>query len=258
MTDPPFEGRAIPATGFEDDDGSAPASLIAALTEFSAGEGSVWAVLRALASGRVLVPVVALLEEAATGVDGHTMDKQSSMATVTMESRDGRRTMLAFTSVAALVAWRPDARPVPVTGISAAQSALADGAEALLIDSAGPIPFAIAGAELLALAEARLAKGGSADDRAVRVAIAAIVQSEPGLLDVRRFPDPAGVPRHQRPELLLVVDPKLSSEAYRSLVERVTSRLRLDATLADRFPEGLRLRVVAPGAEMGDTPSLIR
>jgi hypothetical protein len=79
---------------------------------------------------RVFVPVVAILGERAT--DGS--DKSADMAAVFMTGADGRKALLTFSSVAALEAWNPVARPVPVWGREAALAALDEGASALLLD----------------------------------------------------------------------------------------------------------------------------
>jgi hypothetical protein len=79
---------------------------------------------------RVFVPIVAVMGERAT--DGS--DKSADMAAVFMTGADGRNALLTFSSVAALEAWNPMARPVPVWGREAAQAALDEGATALLLD----------------------------------------------------------------------------------------------------------------------------
>lgn len=76
----------------------------------------------------------------------------TTMASVSTIGRDGRRGLLAFTSLDSLRAWNPDARPVPVSTRSAAESALADGADALVVDLAGPVLFSVDAAGLRALA----------------------------------------------------------------------------------------------------------
>ena len=63
----------------------------------------------------------------------------------------GGRTRDWFTGTAALAAWDPEARPVPVAAPLAARSALQDGAAALLIDLAGPIRFVVEGDDLQGL-----------------------------------------------------------------------------------------------------------
>ena len=91
----------------------------------------------ALAGARLLVPVVAVLDEAEVGADGLRRDKDSHMATVSLLNPDGRRGLLAFTSTATLAAWQSDARPVAATSQRVAQAALQEGADAVLLDVAG-------------------------------------------------------------------------------------------------------------------------
>lgn len=60
------------------------------------------------------------------------------MAVVSMVTADGRRGLLAFSGLDAMQAWDRSARPVPVAGVDAANAAIDDGCEALVIDVAGP------------------------------------------------------------------------------------------------------------------------
>jgi hypothetical protein len=62
--------------------------------------------------------------------------------------------MPAFTCLDALVRWQPAARPVPVEASRVWQSA-ATGSTAVVLDIAGPVPVAIDGARLAALADGR-------------------------------------------------------------------------------------------------------
>ena len=135
------------------DRGHADPRVAAALGAFAAGHGSEHAALAALAGARLLVPVVALLAEAGPG-RGLRREKASEMAVPTLLGSDGRRAVLAFTCLPALTGWRPDARPVPVTGPRVWQAG-AEEASAVVIDVAGPVPFAVDGARLAALAEGR-------------------------------------------------------------------------------------------------------
>jgi hypothetical protein len=142
------------------DRGDADPRVAAALGAFAAGHGSEHAALAALAGARLLVPVVAMLAEAAPADDaagpgrGLRREKASEMAVPTLLGSDGRRAVLAFTCLPALAGWRPDARPVPVTGPRVWQAG-AEEASAVVIDVAGPVPFAVDGARLAALAEGR-------------------------------------------------------------------------------------------------------
>jgi len=131
--------------------GAADPAVTAALAAYDRGTGRSADVVAALAAGRLLVPVVAVLDDAG-GSGGIRTDKASHMATVTTTGRDGRRGLLAFTGVESMQRWDPQARPVPVPTRVAAEAALAEGADAVVVDLAGPVVFAIEAADLRALA----------------------------------------------------------------------------------------------------------
>lgn len=147
-----FDGSRIPDPGFAGDDGAADAALTAALTAYDAGEGDRAGVLGALGSARLLVPVVAVLGEMEVDEHGLAHDKSSDMATVLMTRPDGRRGLLAFTSTASLAGWNAEARPVPAAASTAAQAAIQEGADALVLDVSGPVRFALDGEDLRAVA----------------------------------------------------------------------------------------------------------
>jgi hypothetical protein len=137
----------MPATAYggavPDDTGAADPGLTAALTAYAADPAREPEVLAALAEARLLVPVVAELGETDPGPDGLVHDKSSDMAAVLMRGPDGRLALLAFTGLDAMQRWDPDARPVPVPARTAALAAMQDGAEALLIDLAGPVRYLV-------------------------------------------------------------------------------------------------------------------
>lgn len=146
--------REILDLGFSDDDGSADAEVAAALAAYDADPAvGHHAALAALQETRLLVPVVAVLGEVEHDEQGLAHDKTSDMAAVLITGRDGRTALLSFTSTAAMRAWNPEARPVAVTARQAARAALQDDADALLVDVAGPVLFAVDGADLRDLAE---------------------------------------------------------------------------------------------------------
>ena len=115
--------RSLAEPAFPGDDGLIDPRLADAL-------GDDAKVFAAYGEVRVFVPIVAILGERAT--DGS--DKSADMAAVFMTGADGHKALLTFSSVAALEAWNPVARPVPVWGREAAQAALEEGASALLLD----------------------------------------------------------------------------------------------------------------------------
>jgi hypothetical protein len=146
--------RSIPDPGFAGDDGSAAAALVQALQEYDADPDARHEVtLAVLQHQRLLVPVVAVLGEVDHDEQGRAHEKTSDMATVLMRGRDGRTALLAFSSTASLHRWDPSARPVPVTAARAAEAALQDGAAAILLDVAGPVPFVVETDDLRELAD---------------------------------------------------------------------------------------------------------
>lgn len=156
-----FEGTRIPDPGFPGDTGDAAPAVTAALASYAADRGRYAETLAVLMDSRVLVPVVAIVGEVEHDAAGLAHDKSSDMATVLMTGRDGRCALLAFTGSTQLEAWNPEARPVPVGCTLAARSAIQDGADALVVDIAGPVPFVVEGEELTRIAAGwRLARVG--------------------------------------------------------------------------------------------------
>lgn len=146
--------RAIPDPGFPGDDGQATSAVTAALTSYAADpDGLHHQTLATLQDARLLVPVLAVLGEVEYDDSGLGHDKTSDMAAVLMRGRDGRLALLAFTGIEPLQRWDPEARPVPVTARQAAEAAVADHAEALVLDVAGPVLLVVQGQDLHSLAE---------------------------------------------------------------------------------------------------------
>ena len=160
--------RSIPDPGFAGDDGGADPVVAAALAAYDRAEqadesSAHLEALAVLQDSRVLVPVVAILDEMEHGVPGEgagsglPREKSSDMAAVLMTGRDGRTALLAFTSTVSLDRWAQsyaggEARPVPVPARQAASAALQDQAAALLLDVAGPVLLVIEGENLESLA----------------------------------------------------------------------------------------------------------
>jgi hypothetical protein len=146
--------RILAASPFPGDDGQASARTRARLAEVvgSANPAAYLSAIVALCEDRVLVPVVATATRVGTTVGGLTSDKEAEMSVVMLQAADGRRAMLAFTGLDSLQSWESGARPVPITIDRAAQTALAEGVAAILIDVAGPYPLALDGEVLNQLA----------------------------------------------------------------------------------------------------------
>src|SRR5580700_4563383 len=127
---------------FRSDRGEADQTVAAALAAFAAGTGSEQAALTALASSRLLVPIVAV---ASGERDENGAEKSSEMAAPAIVGADGRRALPAFTSMDSLRRWKADARPVPVPALGVWQSAAGES-QAVIIDIAGPAQLAVVAA----------------------------------------------------------------------------------------------------------------
>ncbi|HNA98566.1 MAG TPA: SseB family protein [Marmoricola sp.] len=144
--------RDLMPAPFPDDDGGRSAALVTAFTAYSESPSTGFAPLIAmLQDARVLVPVVAVLGEVEYDENGMAHDKTSDMAAVSITGADGRNALLAFTCTETMNEWDPKARPVPVTFRQAAQAALHDGAEAVVVDLAS-VMVAVEGDVLMNLA----------------------------------------------------------------------------------------------------------
>ena len=153
--------RRLPDPGFAGDDGAADPQVSVALEDYATTRQPAPA-LAALCRARLLVPVVALPGEVEPGADGLVRDKTADVAAVLMQGRDGRRALLAFTSLDTMRAWNEEARPVPVSTADAARAATGEGAAALLIDVAGPVRFVVETADLAELAAGHVIRRTSA------------------------------------------------------------------------------------------------
>ncbi len=91
--------------------------------------GDVAAVRATVLEVRVLVPIIATGEDS-TGAE---------MAVPRLVNDEGRHALPIFSSYDTLRAWRPEARPVPMTGQQAVAAAIAEGYDGVVLDVAGPI-----------------------------------------------------------------------------------------------------------------------
>ncbi len=162
-----FSGARIPDQPFAADDGGTPPAVGAALETWR-GDGDLRPVVEALLPTRLLVGLVAVLDS----TDAAGSEKDSHMAAAMLVRPDGRKALVAFTSVAGLTAWQAEARPLPVRAVDAARAAIEDDADALLIDG----DCALTGPFLWALAEGRVPRPPAEDDD-VRAAVGEVVDA---------------------------------------------------------------------------------
>lgn len=212
---PRFHGAQIPEQNFSHDDGSAPQALVDAVRS-----RDVPGVVSALQGGRLLVALVAQLDSATA----EGMEKDSHMAAAMWQRPDGRVALMAFTSVEAMAAWDPHARPLPVPAAQVAQAALEDGADALLVDRT----VALAGPALWAVAEGRLLVPPSqdADVRAVVSAACAEILGDAGL------PQEVALVSGADSSLTVLVAPQAAG--HRASLDELAARLAAEPLLRAR------------------------
>jgi hypothetical protein len=149
----PWSGRELNSTGFDGDLGEADPDLLVALDD-SRDET---ALMRAVARARLLVPIVAVPAAVAhSGDSGEpAAGKATDMAVVTLTSSDGQRGFPVFSSLARLRVWDATARPSPVTSSRAAQGAVAQRCDVMLLDCGSPRERVLRPSMVWALAQQR-------------------------------------------------------------------------------------------------------
>jgi len=221
---------------FRRDNGAADPRVAQALAAYLQGQGSEQAALTALSVTRLLVPVVAVLADGADGADAPQGDKNSEMVLPKLIGHDGRPAVIAFTCLDSLARWRPDARPVPTEADRVWRAAVADEC-AVVIDVAGPVPIAVEGARLAALAGGQSVPPAHADPD-VRAEVEAVLVGEPEIIG---FALAAG----SADETDLAITLSLATADWQPVVERAANGIA--ARLADRLRRGIELSV-APAA----------
>lgn len=235
---------------FRDDDGSAEPLTAAALAAFGAGAGSEYAALTSLARSRLLVPVVASAgedaEEGATreGGAGARGESRSDMALPTLVGRDGRRAVPVFTCLDALTRWRPGARPLPTAADRVWRAAVADSC-AVVVDIAGPVPLAVDGARLAALASGQPVPLPHQDPD-VLAAVRAAAAGRAALTRLSLAPGRTGTDLEIRVTLAAGCAPAAASETLSQLGAAVMARL------GERLRRGIAVAVTTAQAGPGE------
>jgi hypothetical protein len=229
----PFGGRQLSGTGFDDDTGEADSRLTAAL---SSPEDEV-ALMSAVAAARLLVPIVA--EPVSVDDTGaHAVEKQTDMAAVTLVAPDGTRALPVFSSMAAITAWDPQARPVPVTAARAAQAAVSERCDVIVVDLAGPVTVALRPSMVWALAQHRDWQPAHEDDT-VAAAVATALRDQP---DVLAHALSGGAPGEGVLRVALTLRPGLDAETVQSIATAVGERLATDGEIRARI-DGLAFSI---------------
>jgi len=257
----PWAGRYLSGTGYDDDQGGADPELAEALAEAHdrpSAEADA-RLARAAAAARWLVPVVAVRGDGDERGESHTSEVHSSdsypsdsypsdsypsaqhpgdtrtdMAILTLVAPDGRRALPLFSSVDALAAWDPSARPVPVSAARAAQAALADGCQVAVVDLGSGHSIEIRRSMLWALAQ-DLEWTPPHFDALVAQAVSEAVANEPDVVTHQLEegePLGCGVLR-----VVLGIRAGLSEERVEALATRIGEELSADEDFRARVEE---------------------
>lgn len=241
----PWAHRSLSPTGFEDDSGQGDravreAALAVAAYPSSSGEREL---LAKVAATRWLVPIVASGVDTEV-VDGKRTDGHAEMAFVALTSPDGQRALPVFSGLDTLAAWDPAARPVPVTADRAAQSAVGEGCDTMLLDLGSPHAVALRPSMVWALAMAREWLPAH-EDPTVQRGVTEAVALEPDVESVDLSdgqPAASGVLR-----IALALRPGLSGDDVSALATRIGERIASDGELRARI-DGVAFSIRAAAA----------
>lgn len=241
-------GRELPPSSpFAADDGSADPDVAQALDALDTGRGSVADVVAALAGTRVLVPVLAELEVADVvehAGHAHVVDKEASAGIVALRTADGRTALPVFTSVAAMAAWRSDARPVPTDVTRAALSAVNEGWEVMVVDAGGPVTVLLPRTAVWALAQQQDWRPAALDGRVDADVTAAVRGALAGVAGVVSADTEPG--RRAEVAVVLALVPGLDRTRLDAVLALVNAALAADQVVAERV-DSLELRLRAAG-----------
>jgi hypothetical protein len=226
----PWPGRELTATGFDGDHGAADGDLASALDDLRDEQALMHAVSRA----RLLVPVLALPVQAGQLAAGTSAE----MAVVTLTAPDGQRAFPVFSSLATLSAWDATARPSPVTSARAAQGAVSEGCDVLLLDCGSAREAVLRPSMVWALAQQRDWLP-SHSDPFVAQALVRAVADEPDVIDCVCQDGPAGAGILR---VVLGLRAGLDAAGVAALATRVGERIATDGEARARI-DGLTFTI---------------
>ncbi|MGO3886433.1 MAG: SseB family protein [Mycetocola sp.] len=228
----PWAGRSFEPNAFASDDGSAPEELASAIRAFRDGSAGPEGVVEAFRSARLLIPLLAAAGDVGETAEGLVVDKTQELSIVTVTAPDGRRVLPVFSSVTAMSAWRPDARPVPADGVRVALAAAGDSTDLVVLDPTSDTEFGFRRPMVWAVAQGHEWSAPWLDDR-VRSAVAASVAPEDSVAAFELVPgDPHSRLVGAEVDVQLFVKPGLDRDAISSLVSRLSARWAADESVA--------------------------
>jgi len=239
----PWAGRTFHENPAAGDDGSADPRILEAIAAFRSGVSGPEPVITAMSAVRLLVPLVAEAGETGFTPEGRKVDKTQELSLVTLAGPDGRSVLPAFTSVTAMAAWGPKARPIPVAGTRVALAAISDECAAVVIDPVSETEFAVRRPALEAIVRGEDWMPCWRDE-AVAEAFASSFAAEPDVAVLDLLPgDPEARLAGTELVVRLGVVPGLDRPALEALVGRLTARWQESQAIAASV-DSLAVRIV--------------
>jgi len=230
----PWAGREFQSNPSVNDDGSAPAELIAAIDGFRAGALSEVDVIDTVRRVRFLIPLLARVEEPPAADFQSAAQKSSEFSIVLVSAPDGRRVLPVFSSVGTMARWNPAARPFPASGPRVALAAASEQTDLVVIDPGSRTEFAVRRPALWAIAKEH-PWTPSFRDQVVLEEFLRLSAREDAVIALQLAPaDPNA--RLTGPELLvqLTLSPGLDREALDTLLARLQERWATSEVIAER------------------------
>ncbi len=239
----PWEGRSFGETAFADDDGSAPPALVEAIERFRSRVADEAAVVDAIRSARLLIPLVAQLGESGANDHGVMVDKSAELSIVTVAGPDGRNVLPVFSSVDAMQRWNPNARPVPADGVRVALAAADEGTDLVVLDPTSVTEFVVRRPALWAIAQSH-PWSPSYSDPEVAAAFSEGSERERDVVGITtRSGDPDATLRGPEVIVELALRPGLDRARLTALLERLQERWAASELIAARV-DSLALRLL--------------
>jgi hypothetical protein len=87
------------------------------------------------------------------GAHGHQVDKSAELSIVTVKTPDAATGLPVFSSVQAMAAWNPEARPVPADAVRVALAAASEGNTRVILDPTSTSEFVFRRPAIAAMAQ---------------------------------------------------------------------------------------------------------
>ena len=226
----PWSGRELTGSGFDGDLGAADGDLASALDDL----GDELTLMHAVSRARLLVPVLAVPAQAGRQSAGVSAD----MAVVTLTAPDGQRAFPVFSSLATLSAWDATARPSPVTSARAAQGAVSERCDVMVLDAGSAREAILRPSMVWALAQQRNWLPAHSDPFVAQVLVRAVAD-EPDVVDCVGQDGPAGAGILR---VVLGLRAGLNAAEVAALATRVGERIATDGEARARI-DGLSFTI---------------